>query len=386
MKSLFVTFFYILLFLVAYTYLIYPVIIKIISMFYPTQEYKKQTLSVSILISAHNEETVIEDRIKNLAEQNLNFTQVEVLIGSDGSTDRTNELLLKMMNKYNWIKVFISEDRRGKTYVLNDLVDKANNDILVFTDANTIFEPDSVQKLIEGFIDNSIGGISGRLILEDQAESAGKGIKERSYWEYETFIKKSEGRCGILIGANGGIYAIRRKLFKPISVDKAVTDDFFITLTVLSQNLKFNYAANATAKETVGPDLKSEFRRKIRIASTNFQTLSLFTRLLFSNNLLLSFAFFSHKVVRWFAPLFLIFLIPLNIILLDNSYIFKMIFIIQIIFYSLALSGLFLHLLDLKQKFLSLFSYFLLTNLALLLGFVKYLQGKHSAIWESTPR
>ena len=99
MKSLIVTLFYIFLFLVAYTYLIYPVIIKIISMFYPTQEYKKQTLSVSVLISAHNEETVIENRIKNLAEQDLDFTQVEVLIGSDGSTDRTNELLLKMMNR-----------------------------------------------------------------------------------------------------------------------------------------------------------------------------------------------------------------------------------------------------------------------------------------------
>jgi len=143
--------------------------------------------------------------------------------------------------------------------------------------------------------------------LIDQPESKKKGIEERKYWEYETLIKKSEGRCGILIGANGGIFAIRRELYSGMPPDKAVTDDFFITLSVLSQNRKFIYKYNIIGKEEVAPDIKSEFKRKIRFASTNFQTLSIFKKLLVSNNILLSFAFWSHKVIRWFVPLFLIF-------------------------------------------------------------------------------
>ncbi|MCH9030280.1 MAG: hypothetical protein IH819_11895 [Bacteroidetes bacterium] len=177
----------------------------------------------------------------------------------------------------------------------------------------------------------------------------------------------------------------RRELIQ----DKPPNDvmiDFFITLSVLSQNRKFLYKYNIIGKEEVAPDIKSEFKRKIRFASTNFQTLSIFKKLLFSNNMLLSFAFWSHKVIRWFVPLFLILLIPLNILLLHKSNLLGILFIIQMVLYFLALLGFVFTILNVKLKLFSLFSYFILTNVALFLGLYKYLRGKHSAVWESTPR
>jgi len=386
MNSIIELIFYTLFFLVIYTYLIYPVVIKTISLFYTEKLYKSSYHTISILISAFNEEKVIEKRIRNIADQNIDFSMVEVLVASDGSTDKTNNLLLELQKEHKWLKVFIFDIQRGKALVLNDLVNNSLNDIIVLTDANTIFDDNSLDQLVKGFADESIGGVSGRLILIDQPESKKKGIDERKYWEYESLIKKSEGRCGILIGANGGIFAIRRELYSGMPPDKAVTDDFFITLSVLSQNRKFIYNYNIIGREEVAPDIKSEFKRKIRFASTNFQTLAIFKKLLFSNNILLSFAFWSHKVIRWFVPLFLILLIPLNILLLHKSNLFNILFIIQMVFYSLALLGFIFTILNVKLKLFSLFSYFILTNVALFLGLFKYLRGKHSAVWESTPR
>jgi cellulose synthase/poly-beta-1,6-N-acetylglucosamine synthase-like glycosyltransferase len=378
--------FFILLFLVVYTYLIYPVVIKLISLFSPLNLSGYSNHSVSVLISAFNEERVIEERIRNISEQKIDFSLLEVLVGSDGSTDATNEIILKLQQEYTWLKVFIYKKQRGKAIILNDLVDKAQNKILVFTDANTIFNRDSIVKLTGNFYNETIGGVSGRLILVDLPTSSMKGIKEKDYWEYETFIKKSEGRCGFLIGANGGIFAIRKKLYLKMPPDKAVTDDLFITLSVLSKNQKFIYQYDAVAKEEVAPDIKSEFRRKIRFAATNFQTLVMFKQLLFSKNFLLSFAFWSHKVIRWIVPLVLILLISLNVLLMTNSNFFEILFIIQIAFYSTALLGFIFSLVNINLRIFSLISYFVLTNLALLLGLIKYLSGKHSAIWDSTPR
>ena len=378
--------FLILLFLVVYTYLIYPVVIKLISLSFPHNSSGNSEHSISVLISAFNEERVIEERIRNISRQEIDFSHLEVLVGSDGSTDATNELLLKLQQEYKWLKVFIYKTQKGKANIINDLVDKAQNEILVFTDANTIFNNDSIVKLTVSFCSENIGGVSGRLILEDLPTSSLKGIKEKDYWEYETLIKKSEGRCGLLIGANGGIFAIRKKLYLKMPPGKAVTDDLFITLSVLSQNKKFIYQFDAVAKEEVAPDIKSEFKRKVRFASTNFQTLFFFKKLLFSNNILLSFAFWSHKVIRWLVPIFLIALILLNLLLMHKSNLFEILFFIQMGFYSLALVGFIFTVLNIKLRLFSLFFYFILTNIALFLGLFKYLRGKHSAVWESTPR
>ena len=215
---------------------------------------------------------------------------------------------------------------------------------------------------------------------------AWREFEEKKYWEYETFIKKSEGNLGILIGANGGIFAIRKNLFSEIPTDKPVTDDFYLSLSVIKKGYKFIYESLAIGFEEVAKDLSSEFKRKIRFAATNFQTISFFKSLLFNKNIILSYAFWSHKIIRWFLPLILILVFVLNIFLVNAGTFYLVTFIIQLFFYFLALIGFIFNKIKIRLTLLSLINYFLVTNIALLIGFIRFLRKKHSVIWQSTSR
>ncbi len=380
--------FWFLVYLPFHAYLIYPLSMGIFSHFKSkdTAPLSTEPLSVSIIISAFNEEIVIENRVLNIAELDYNFDEVEVLIGSDGSSDRTNEILLELEKKFSWLSVFIFKKQRGKSAVVNDLVTKSNNQILVFTDANTIFSANALTLLVQDYANSSIGGVCGRLILSEPKNNFNRSNREKAYWDYETLLKKFEGKLGVLISSNGGIYSVRKNLFKRIPVDKAVTDDLFTTLAVLKQGYQFSYNYQATASEEVSRNLKSELKRKIRFAATNFQTLSFFKKILFSRNTLLSYTFWSHKVFRWYMPFILLILLLCNIFLLNTDTLYLLTFYLQVLFYFLTLIGLLFAIYNIRVPIISLFSFFSLTNLALALGWVNYILGKHRAQWQSTPR
>ena len=276
--------------------------------------------------------------------------------------------------------------RRGKVSVLNDLVEEAKNDIIVFSDANSIFENNSVKLLVNHFTDEKIGGVCGRLILLNNEETGNFVKQEKNYWDYETFIKKSEGRCGILIGSNGAIYAIRKRLFKNLPTLKAITDDLYITLLVLKEKYKFAYESSAIAYEETGKNVVDEFRRKTRFSATNFQTLIYFKNLLFSKNILLSFAFWSHKILRWFTPIILILIFIFNIFLFNYSNYYEILFYVQLIFYILCICGYLFYKLEFNLKIFNLPFYFAMTNVAILIGLFKFIFNKHEAFWQSTPR
>ena len=300
--------FWLSVFLLFHSYLIYPVTIKIISSFFYKKKYENEAaFTISILISAFNEEKVIKERIINIANLNYNFTQIEVLVGSDCSTDKTNQILTELKGLYPWLSVYLFSQRRGKVSVLNDLAKEAKNEIILFTDANSVFDKDSLKLIVPHFGNKAIGGVSGRLkLIEKEGDSKSK-TEEKKYWEYETILKKSEGECGVLIGANGGIFAIRKNLFKEIPLRNPVTDDLFISLAVLQQGFQFVYEFNSIAYEDVAPKIVDEFKRKIRFSATNFYTLLYFKDLLLSKNILLSYSLWSHKIIRWFTPILLIF-------------------------------------------------------------------------------
>ncbi|MCG6959908.1 glycosyltransferase family 2 protein [bacterium BMS3Abin03] len=377
-----------LVYLLLHTYIIYPVLILIISSFYKKHSIKggKQFPEISILISAFNEEKVIENRVQNIARLDYDFNKLEVIVGSDSSTDKTNLILQDLCKKYHWLKVKIFKNRRGKAAVLNDLVNDSKNPILVFTDANTTFKKDSLVRLVKHFSDVQIGGVCGRLILTEPQRGFNKSNKEKTYWEYETFLKSFEGKMGMLMGANGGIFSIRRILFDEIPINKPVTDDLFITLSILKKKFKFIFDYNAIAYEEVPKEIKSEFNRKVRFAATNFQTLLIFKSLLISKNLLLSFVFWSHKVIRWIMPFALVLIFLINILLIGYSEIFLKLFYFQVIVHSLSIIGYFLSLLRIRLPLITLIFFFNFTNLALFIGFFRFLFRKHSYIWESTPR
>lgn len=379
--------FFILIFALINSYLIYPIMIWLIA---SLKKYKVEmgnfSPSVSILISAYNEEKVIEKRIRNILEQNYDQNKIEILVGSDNSNDKTNEILTKLKEEIPQLKIFIFNYRQGKAGVINFLVEKANNDILIFTDANTEFDKSALKNLVRHFNEPEVGGVSGKLILIDELDHLKSGVEEKSYWEYETFIKTAEGKLGILIGANGGIFAIRRELFEKIHLDKPVTDDFFISLNVLKKGFKFLYDPEAIAYEEVAKDINTEFKRKIRFAATNFQTISFFKELLFHKKFLISYAFWSHKIIRWFLPLILVFIFILNALLFSQNKFFEYLFISQVFLYSLSIINYFLIKIKVRIPLISLLTYFLITNFALLIGLIRFLRKKHSVIWQSTPR
>lgn len=387
MTDTFIYIFYILLFIPVNSFILYPFVIFIISKFVKAVNYNKDNLpKVSLLIAAYNEEKVIEERLKNIASLDYDFSKIEVHIGSDYSSDRTNEILLKKQNEYHWLKIHLFKERRGKASVLNDLIKLANYDIVVFSDANTEFKKDALKNLVYQFQEEKIGGVCGKLILTDDEVEKTESVEERKYWLYETVIKESESNLGLLFAANGGIFAIRKKLFEQIPIKKAVTDDLFISLSVIGKGYKFVYAKDACAVESVGKDVTTEFQRKVRFSATNFQTMTLCFRSIIRQGLLISYAFFSHKISRWFLPFNLILLYLFSVLLFGKSIIINNLFYLQSLFYLLALLGYIGTKIRVKFFLFSLPYFFVIANIAVIKGFFKFLNKKHSVIWESTKR
>jgi cellulose synthase/poly-beta-1,6-N-acetylglucosamine synthase-like glycosyltransferase len=379
--------FYLICFLIINSFFLYPVVLYFVSRKYTGRiTVHGFSPTVSILIAAHNEEKVIEERIKNISGLNYDLNKIEVFIGSDNSTDKTNEILIEQEKIYPWLHIFISEERMGKAGILNEIFKKVNNQILVFTDANTQFHKDALKNMIEDFADDTIGGVCGRLVLIDNEASRSEGVEESEYWKYETHIKKLEGRCGVLLSANGGIFAIRKELYEEIPTKNAVTDDLFVSLSVISRGYKFTYRYDALAYENTGKDLSAEYLRKVRFGATNFQTLIYFKKLLWAKNKFLSYNFFSHKVTRWFLPLFLFLLLFISYFLTDFNFIIHKVFYFQIIIYLLALCGYLLSLIKVRIPIFSIPYFFVVSNIAIAEGFIKFIRKKHSVIWKSTER
>lgn len=387
MNEILTVIFFILLIIPINSFIFYPLVVFVISKFIKDNNHKTKFIpEVSILIAAYNEEKVIEERLKNINNLKYDFTKLEVLIGSDCSNDRTNEILLEKQKEFSWLKVYLFDKRRGKASVLNDLIKLAKNDIIVFSDANTEFKPEALKNLVYSFKDEKIGGVCGKLVLTDDEVEKNESVEEKKYWIYETIIKESESRLGLLFAANGGIFAIRKNLFENIPIEKAVTDDLFISLTVIGKGYKFVYAKDAIAVESVGKDVATEFKRKVRFSATNFQTMTICFKDIIKRGFLITYAFFSHKISRWFLPFNMILIYVLNILLFGKNTFFNFTFYLQSLFYLLAFLGYIGSKIRLKFFLFSLPFFFVLANIAVLKGFFKYLNKKHSVIWETTKR
>lgn len=367
-----------------HSYILYPVAIWSISLivrYRPPQE--KGEPNVSVLISAFNEEKVIRERIANLMAQEYDPAKIEILVGSDCSSDSTNEILRELQAQYpEQMRIFLFAKRRGKAAVINDLVKEARHDILIFTDANTEFTPQAVRQLAEDYTDPKLGGVSGRIHFYESARARKDGVEEGNYFEYDSFIKEAEGNCGILIGAFGGFFSIRKMLYRPIPLDRAVTDDLFISLSVLSGGYKLYYKPQAVAYEESAHSMEQEYRRKVRYSATNFQTVSFFGDLLFGKRLLLSYALWSHKVIRWCIPVLLVLMLVVGAILYGQYPALDIVLYAQIAFYASALLGYLLSIAGIRIIVFSLPYYFVVTNIAVLAGLWRFVRGRHTIIWQ----
>lgn len=371
-----------------FTYFIYPMSLRVLGRIlrqentsYHSQNTSEQNLpQVTFIVAAYNEEDVLDDKIKNFNVLDYPKEKIEILIGSDGSRDRTNEILKQAPS---YITAVINEQNQGKAAVLNQLVALAKGDILIFCDANTMLERNTVRKLVSHFQNPQVGCASGRLILRDSGDySLSEG--ESIYWTMESEIKRLESRLGVLMGVNGALYSIRKELFREIPVKKPVMDDFWVCIEILLQNYQVVYETAALGVETTSAVALGEFKRKIRIGQANFNYLWRFLALLRPWQPLQALAFLGHKLTRWFAPHFLIILLVTSF--LQGSLWLTAFGYLQVVFYLMALWA---HLTqDSKNQlpFSKTAYYFSIMNLALLIGFFQSFKTQRGGGWERIAR
>lgn len=368
--------FWISLLLIIHCYLIFPITLPFISEFFKRKHKpfsKKYQPKVSILISAFNEEGIIEKKILNLLELDYPKEHLEILIGDDGSTDRTAEIILRY--KDQGIRLVQAEKNAGKAAMLNRLQKEAQGELLLFCDANTLFFPNVVRKIIAPFEDPKVGCSCGHLILSDYSGSI-LGQGESSYWDLESEIKRFEGILDRLIGGNGALYAIRNTLYTPLPTKKSVMDDFFITIKVLQKGFFCTFVSTAIGTEQTSKESIGEFRRKVRIGRANFNFLFSYLPLLNPFRPLLAYLFFSHKLLRWFTPHIGILLLISNFILLFSK---KSFFTSTFVLFVLLLIIGFSRLIPSAYYFLSM-------NMAILKGFFLSFIREKSGGWKREAR
>ena len=373
-------------FLLVYHYVLFPIILKIISKFKKLNfitDYKYKP-KLSILIAAHNEEDFIRQKIVSIQNSNYELSKLEILIGSDASTDSTNIILGELMLEYPNIKTFFFEDRKGKPEIINQLATHATSDLLVITDANVILRPETITELVKYFADDRIGLVDTKM-LNFSTKQTGISVQESSYNKLENFIKSKESESfGYMMGPFGGCFAIKKDLFKPVP-EKFLVDDFFINMNVLSKGYYTIHSPKAIVEEDIGNDIISEFNRKKRIGTGNFQNLFYFKNLVFNKKLGLSFLFWSHKIIRWFSFIFIITLLLSSLALYNetNYRVFFYVYLLSI--FATIIDVIFRHF-SKDILLLRFITHFYAMNIALFIGFVNYLKGVKSNVWQPTKR
>lgn len=381
------TIFWVSIFLVVYTYALYPVILFFMSIcsgkgvgkILGSTEGASWDSPVSMVIAAYNEEKVIEAKLRNCMGIDYPANKIEFLIGSDGSVDRTNGIVSFYEGKDPRIKLLAFPDRSGKASVLNRVVAGAKGDFLVFSDANTMYERDAIRRLIAPFSDPGIGCVCGKLVISRPEKSTSN---DDLYWRYETWLKVKENDLGGVLGANGGIYALRKELFVPIP-SNTIIDDFVIGMKVREQRFRVHYEEDAVACEETAENDKAEFRRRVRIGAGNFQSIALLKGLLWPGQGIFAFQFWSHKIIRWCVPFFLILMFLSNLSLARYGNGYFVLLACQVVFYLLAVLGCVTNRTGLLFR---VPSFFVSMNLAFFVGFIKYILNVQKVTWERTER
>lgn len=335
--------------------------------------------SVSLVVAAYNEASCIQQKLENSLALGYPAEKFEVLIGSDGSTDGTDDIVRRCPDA----RVRLSPaPRAGKTTVLNRCIPMAKGDIVVLSDANTMIEPEAIERLVRHFDDPEVGAVCGKLKLYNPTK---QDYEESAYWSYESLIKLYEGRRGAVVGANGGLYAIRRTLFTELP-PSTIVDDFVIPLRILEKGYKVVYEEQAVAHEETTEDYDKEFGRRARIAAGNFQSLRMVPGLLLPTAGFPAFAFWSHKLLRWCAPALMGAALVANVFLLDSMF-YRFTLFGQALFYALAYLGKTGVLKrGTAKRVASVAYYFVTMNLAIVVGFWRFLRNSQRAAWDRTAR
>ncbi len=372
--------FWALLVLIVYIYAGYPLLLLLRSRSnaVPVRADPALEPSITLIISAFNESEVIAKKIENSLALDYPKERLEVLVVSDASDDGTDELV----SQYSGVSVTLLRmpERGGKTIGLNAAVEQASGDILIFSDANAMYRTDAARALVRNFNDESVGAVVGESTYSDSNSGAEKS--ESVYWRYETAIKRLETRSGSVVGGDGAIYAIRREYYRPMAAD--ALSDFVNPLQIVEQGKRCVYEPEAISVEQAAGSFEKEFRRKVRIVNRAWRAMMAMKPML--NPLRYGFfsvALISHKLLRWLVPFFLVALLAINVALLSQHPVYKLIFVGQTLFYGLALVGALLRS-RMELGFLIYIPfYFCLVNIASAFGILEAYQGKTYTTWST---
>jgi len=381
---------------ILYTYFGYPVLIyllaKILHKPVPYLTYKP---SVTLLIAAYNEESVIEEKIRNSLAIDYPKELFQVVIITDGSADKTPEITKRYTNA--GLKLLHQPERRGKMAAINRALPHASGEIIVFSDANNHYQADTILNLVRPFADPEVGAATGSKSI---AKGDGRlGASEGLYWKYESFIKKQESRSGSCTSAAGEVLAIRKSLYSP-PPNHVINDDFYIAMQVIRKGYRLIYVPAARSSERVSPSARDEISRRTRINAGRFQAIAMAKDILPFNRPLLVWQILSHKFLRPLVPFAMIGAALFNVMavlfppamngLLILSKPYGLLFLsLQIVFYMLAWLGgkagdrgeqskL--------QRFFYIPTFLTNSNFAALMGFFRYLRGGQSHLWERIQR
>jgi len=381
--------FWLAVFALFYSYLFYPWILKLLAAGRKENDLNYQQTDelpfVSVILSVHNEEMVITEKIRSIYYTLYPLNKFEVLVGSDNSSDGTNYICKVCTENYEHFQFFPFNKRVGKPAIVNQLVEKAKGEILILTDAANFFEINTIPELVRHFKNQDIDIVGGNIINE-KTYSKGIALLENSFIRLEIIRKYREGLIwGKTMGIYGAIYAIRKAAYARVP-DHFSVDDFFITMNVLMKKRKAILNLAAVSQQKIPDKLSTEFKRRIRISAGNFQNLWYFRSCLRSPFSALSFIFLSHKVIRWVGPFMLILIFSLNLILAFRSEFYLVLFLIQIFMSILPFIDMILRKFNLHSIILRFVAYFYAMNFALLLGFFKSISGMKTNIWQPTRR
>ncbi len=362
-----------------YVYVGYPLLVHLVSRVFPKPVVNGDIEpKVTVLITAFNEENDIRAKLENTLSVEYPAAKLEIIVASDGSTDGTDEIVKTFADR--GVTLFRQEGRVGKTTTQNNAVEQATGDIILFSDATTLYTKDVFRRILPHFADETVGCVAGRLIYVDDASTiVGSGAK--SYWNYETFIKTAESTACSLIGASGCLYAVRRSAYEPMYAEAC--SDFLICTHLYRSGLRSIFAPDAVCYEHTNSRSDDELSMRVRVISQTF------TDLWRNRDMLnpLKSGFFavqliSHKVLRYTVPFLLLALFITNAALATESVFYAAIFAVQAMFYVLAFAGWVLERMGRRLSLLAMPLYFVLANLASAVAFYKFLRGERYARWE----
>lgn len=378
--------FWVSLSIVLYTYLGYPILLGLLVKIRGPREvslYSDEELpGITVLVACYNEADILEQKIQNTARLDYPVDKRKHWFVTDGSSDNSPEII----RKHAGFVVFHENERKGKNAAVNRVMKQVTTPIVIFCDANTILNREALKLLVRHFKDPKVGAVAGekRVMLGDSENAAGSG--EGAYWKYESLLKKWDSQLNTVVGAAGELLAVRTELYE--EVPKGVfIEDFRLSMNIAKSGYRVVYEPDAYAMETASASIEEERKRKVRISAGGLIEVWHFMDLLnFFRYGMLTFQYVSHRMLRWtLAPLCLLLLLIANVMLVNIQF-FKIILVLQVLFYLVAILGYLFK--DKKVPFKIIFVpyYFVFMNISVYQGLVRLIKGSQSAVWDKAKR